>query len=58
MGPGLGWFLRMVRWARNPRSEAKVRLVVGIVAICLVLAGIEYFGFWPDWARTSGVVGP
>ena len=58
MGPGLNWFLRMVRWARNPPSADKVKLVFGIIAICLVVAGFEYFGFWPDWARTSGVFGP
>lgn len=35
-------FLRMARWARHPPSPARVRLVAGVVAACLVLAGLEW----------------
>ncbi len=41
--------LRMSKWARRPPSEGRVKLVLGVVAICLVLFGIEWLGFWPDW---------
>jgi hypothetical protein len=45
----LAWLVRAKGWARHPPSEGRVKLVFAVVAICLVIAGIEYFGFWPDW---------
>jgi len=45
---GLRWFLRASRWARNPPSDKRVALVFGLIAACLVLAGIERFIGWPD----------
>ncbi|RBW53441.1 hypothetical protein DS909_14510 [Phaeobacter gallaeciensis] len=47
--------LRMSRWARNPPSEKKVIMVFAIIAFCLILFGIEYAGFWPDWAKTNSL---
>ncbi len=44
----LRWFLRASRWARNPPSDKRVKLVFGLIAVCLVLAGIEHFIGWPD----------
>lgn len=43
------WFLRMAKWVRNPPSEARVKLVLGVIVICLLLVGIEHFWGWPDW---------
>jgi hypothetical protein len=43
------WFLRMARWARNPPSPKMVKLVLAVIALCLVLFGVEYFLGWPDW---------
>lgn len=40
--------MRMNKWARNPPSETRVKLVFGIVAACLVLVLIEKFIGWPD----------
>lgn len=40
--------MRMNKWALNPPSEARVKLVFGIVAACLVLVLIEKFIGWPD----------
>ncbi|MFD1913425.1 hypothetical protein [Halodurantibacterium flavum] len=51
------WLLRMARWARRPPSAARVKLVLGIIAVCLILAGIELFGLWPDWATMEPVRG-
>ena len=51
MGPQ--WFLRMARWGRNPPSEKRVKLVLAIVAICLVIYGVERWIGWPDWMTTS-----
>jgi hypothetical protein len=41
-------FLRMANWARNPPSARRVALVFGVVALCLLLAGLEWFGAFPD----------
>ncbi|MFT7058569.1 MAG: hypothetical protein ACJASV_001070 [Pseudorhodobacter sp.] len=46
--------LRMARWARKPPSEGHVKLVLGVVAFCLLLFGIEYFFGWPDWLTLDG----
>lgn len=43
--------LRMSQWARNPPSEKRVKLVLGIIILCLVIGGIEYMGWWPEWAK-------
>ncbi len=45
--------LRMSKWARNPPSERRVKLVIAVLLICLMIAGIEYLGLWPDWAKTE-----
>lgn len=42
------WLLRMSRWARHPPSRRRVMMVLGILALCLTIAGIEALGFWPD----------
>ena len=42
------WFVRMARWARNPPSKGRVKLVVGVVVICLALVAIERFVGWPE----------
>ncbi|MDQ7071545.1 MAG: hypothetical protein Q9M48_12555 [Rhodobacterales bacterium] len=41
--------LRMARWARNPASAKRVRLVFGIVGICVALYAVERFLGWPDF---------
>lgn len=43
------WLLRMARWARNPPSPQRVKLVFGVVALCLALFAIEYWFGWPEW---------
>jgi len=47
------WLFRMARWANRPPSEKRVRLVLGIIAVCLVIFAIEYFIGWPDWMSTE-----
>ncbi len=46
----LNWLLRAARWARNPPSEGRVILVFCVIALCLGLFALEYFGLWPAWA--------
>ncbi|EEX11011.1 conserved hypothetical protein [Ruegeria lacuscaerulensis ITI-1157] len=45
--------LRMSRWARNPPSDQRVKLVLGLIVLCLVIAGVEYMGWWPEWATSQ-----
>ena len=40
--------LRMAKWARKPPSAKMVRLGAVVLALCLVLLGIEYIFGWPD----------
>ena len=42
-------FLRMAKWARNPPSEKRVKLGLAVIAICLLLFGIERLIGWPEW---------
>lgn len=42
------WFLRMARWARHPPSARRVRLVLIVIALCLVLFAIERWVGWPQ----------
>ncbi|WP_299841581.1 hypothetical protein [uncultured Paracoccus sp.] len=48
------WLVRASRWARNPPSKRMVMLVFCIIAVGLVLLGIERLGLWPDWATVNG----
>ncbi len=45
----LMWLLRAKRWAENPPSAARVRLVLIVLALCLAIAGIDYFWDLPEW---------
>ena len=49
------WLLRMSKWARNPPSAKRVKLVIAIIAVAAVIYGIEWMGWWPDWATTERV---
>lgn len=43
------WFVRMGRWARNPPSMGRVKLVLGVVAVCAAIAAVQWLGLWPDF---------
>jgi hypothetical protein len=47
--------LRAKRLQQNPPSMARVKLVFGIIAACLVLAGIGKFVGTPDWMKVERV---
>ena len=47
------WFLRMSRWARNPPSAKRVKFVFAIIAVGVAIWGVEYMGWWPDWATAK-----
>lgn len=40
--------LRMARWARRPPSEARVKLIFGMILLVLALAAVERWIGWPD----------
>ncbi|TJZ93712.1 hypothetical protein FA743_00065 [Paracoccus gahaiensis] len=46
----LMWLVRAARWVRNPPSAKMVMMVFGIIAAALVIAGVEWMGWWPEWA--------
>lgn len=43
------WLLRAKRWVQNPPSPGRVKLVFGVIAVCLLIVGIEHFIGWPAW---------
>jgi len=45
----LAWLVRAKRWVQNPPSEGRVKLVLGVVAVCIAIAGFEWAFGWPDW---------
>jgi hypothetical protein len=49
------WLVRAARWARNPPSMDRVILGLVVVAICLVLFGIERIWGWPEWLTPNRV---
>ncbi|MEY1555408.1 hypothetical protein AB3Y40_07200 [Yoonia sp. R2331] len=42
------WFFRAKRLAQNPPSWGRVKLFLIVLALCLILVGIERFIGWPD----------
>lgn len=50
------WLMRMSQWARNPPSRRRVMLAGGVLAICLLLWGVETIWGWPDWLTVNGRV--
>ncbi len=47
------WLLMMKRWAQNPPSPAKIKLMAAVLAICLMFWGIEQIWGWPDWLTVN-----
>lgn len=45
------WLIRASRWSRKPPSPRRVALVLTVIALCLLIVGLEYVGWRPDWAR-------
>lgn len=45
----MAWLIRAKRWAQNPPSPGQVKLVFGIIALCLVIVLAERVFGWPDW---------
>lgn len=43
------WLLMAKRWAQNPPSPTKIKFVAAIIAVCLLLFGVEQLWGWPEW---------
>ena len=43
------WLLRAKRWAQNPPSAGRVKLVIVVIAICVALFAVERVAGWPEW---------
>ncbi len=51
----LRWLLMAKRWAQNPPSMGRVKLVVGVIVVCLLIVGAEKLGLTPDWMTADRV---
>jgi hypothetical protein len=51
------WLLRAKRWARNPPSARTVMLVLGLIAVCLLIAYLESVFGLPDWLTVNRLSG-
>lgn len=47
------WLLRARRWVQNPPSESRIKLVFGVIAVCLILVAVERWVGWPDVLRVD-----
>lgn len=47
------WFIRMAKWARNPPSWGRVKLVVAVVLACLALVAVEQIWGWPEALKVN-----
>lgn len=45
--------MRMARWAHHPPGWRRVVLVLAIIALCLVLFGLERWLGLPDWMEPN-----
>jgi len=43
------WLIRAKQLVRHPPSAGRVKLVLGVVAVCILLVAVEKFIGWPDW---------
>ncbi len=49
-------FLRMAKWAKNPPGEKRVKLVFGVIVICLLIFALERLVGFPDWLAPDACV--
>ena len=47
------WLLRMRKWMQNPPSPGRIKLVFGVVAVCVLIVVLDRYGFWPGWATAD-----
>ena len=42
------WLMKAKRWAQNPPSTRQVVMTFAVIAICLAIVAVEWFGLWPE----------
>ena len=47
--------MRAKRWAQNPPSMGRIKLVAAVVAICILIVVAEKMGLTPDWMAADRV---
>ena len=52
----LRWLLMAKRWAQSPPSMGRVKLLVGVIVVCLLIVGAEKLGLTPDWMTAGRVL--
>lgn len=45
------WLVRAKRWAKHPPSTKRIKLVFGVILLCVALVGIEKFIGVPTWMQ-------
>ncbi|WP_323782044.1 hypothetical protein [Thalassovita sp.] len=51
------WLFRMSKWAHRPPSERRVKLVLAVIALCLLIFAIERWIGWPGWMTIEAGTG-
>jgi hypothetical protein len=49
------WLVRAKRWAQNPPSWGRVKLVFAVIAISLGIYAVERIYGWPDWLTVDSL---
>ncbi|MBE9605801.1 hypothetical protein IAI18_13105 [Acetobacteraceae bacterium H6797] len=47
--------IRLAMWWRNPPSPKRMKLILAVVAICLVIVLIEHLFGRPEWMHVEKV---
>lgn len=48
-------FWRMSKWARNPPSARRVKLVLGAIVIAFAIAGLGKLFGTPEWMKLNDI---
>ena len=51
----LRWLLMAKRWAQNPPSMGRVKLVAAVIGVCVLIVVAEKPGLTPDWMAVDRV---
>lgn len=49
------WMIRAKRWAQNPPSPTRVKLVFGVIGLCLLIVAYERAFGWPAWLAVDSL---
>lgn len=54
----MNWLIRMSQIVRNPPSWQRVRIMLGAIVICILIAGFEKLFGWPEWLSVNNIRRP